>query len=103
MKSQTAYLDSLAVCDKLLGTVSEKVLLEMKSRLYLNLGLTYEKDSEEDCARAKSFMEKALVIARYCFFLLILIAKIVMLLTCIPTSELLFICETSVILLIDCK
>jgi len=67
LQSQTAYLDSLAVCDKLVGTVSEKDLLEMKSRLYLNLGLTYEKDSEEDCARAKSFMEKALVIARYCF------------------------------------
>jgi len=64
LQSQTAYLDSLAVCDKLVGTVSEKDLLEMKSRLYLNLGLTYEKDSEEDCARAKSFMEKALVIAR---------------------------------------
>ena len=69
LQSQTAYLDSLAVCDKLLGTVSEKDLLEMKSRLYLNLGLTYERDSEEDCARAKSFMEKALVIARYCFWL----------------------------------
>ncbi|XP_068698694.1 tonsoku-like protein isoform X1 [Montipora foliosa] len=65
LESQAAYLKSLSAVEKLQGgTVSNKQLLEMKSRLYLNLGLTYEKDSQEDCTRAKSFMEKALVIAR---------------------------------------
>ena len=64
LESQTAYLKSLAVCDKLQETVPGKDLLEMKSRLYLNLGLTYEKDSQEDSSRAKRFMEKALIIAR---------------------------------------
>lgn len=65
LESQTAYLKSLAVCDKLRETVSEKELLEMRSRLYLNLGLTYE--NQKDSSRAKSFMEKALIIARYIF------------------------------------
>ena len=65
LESQAAYLKSLSAVEKLQGgTVSNKQLLEMKSRLYLNLGLTYEKDSQGDCTRAKSFMEKALVIAR---------------------------------------
>ncbi|KAL9976144.1 hypothetical protein ACROYT_G013400 [Oculina patagonica] len=62
LESQTAYLKSLAVCDKLRETVSEKELLEMRSRLYLNLGLTYE--NQKDSSRAKSFMEKALIIAK---------------------------------------
>lgn len=62
LESQTAYLKSLAVCDKLREIVSEKELLEMRSRLYLNLGLTYE--NQKDSSRAKSFMEKALIIAR---------------------------------------
>ena len=62
LESQTAYLKSLAVCDKLRETVSDKELLEMRSRLYLNLGLTYE--NQKDSSRAKSFMEKALIIAR---------------------------------------
>ena len=63
LESQKAYLKSLAVCDKLRGTVSEKELLEMRSRLYLNLGHTY--DAQKDSSRVKSFMEKALIIARY--------------------------------------
>lgn len=62
LESQKAYLKSLSVCDKLREYVSEKELLEMRSRLYLNLGLTY--DTQNDSTRAKSFMEKALIIAR---------------------------------------
>ena len=62
LEAQTAFLKSLDVCDKLHKTISQKELLEMKSRLYLNLGLIYE--NQKDLSRAKSFMEKALIIAR---------------------------------------
>ena len=62
LEAQSAYLKSLSVCDKLRDSVPEKELLEMRSRLYLNLGLIYE--SKDDQARAHSFMEKALFIAR---------------------------------------
>lgn len=69
LESQKAYQKSLAVCDKLGETVSQKEWLEMQSRLYLNLGLTYE--NQKESPMAKSFMEKALVIARYCRLLLL--------------------------------
>ena len=62
LEAQTAFLKSLDVCDKLHRSVSQKELLEMKSRLYLNLGLIYE--NQKDLSRAKSFVEKALIIAR---------------------------------------
>ena len=54
------YLSSQEVCDRLTGTreLSDKELLEMRSRLYLNLGLVCE-NMEELCA-AKDYMQKAL-------------------------------------------
>ena len=62
LEAQTAFLKSLDVCDKLHRSVSQKELLEMKSRLYLNLGIIYE--NQKDLCRAKNFMEKGLIIAR---------------------------------------
>ena len=41
LKAQTAFLESLSVCDQLRDIVKEKELLEMRARLYLNLGLVY--------------------------------------------------------------
>ena len=76
-----AYLRSLDVCDKLGGVVPDKwvfvftcvlldylfcitvrELLEMRSRLYLNLGLVYQTNG--DLQSARKFMEKALSILR---------------------------------------
>ena len=62
-KATTEYLCSLDVCDKLIGHISDRELLEMKSRLYLNLGLVYE--SQGDTRNARKFMEKALGIVKY--------------------------------------
>lgn len=64
MESQKAYLEALSVCDELQGITSETELLEMRSRLYLNLGLVY--DSKNDTPSARKFIDKALHIARYC-------------------------------------
>ena len=62
LNAQAAYQDSLSVCDKLRDSVPEKELLQMRSRLYLNLGLIY--DSRDDLPRSHKFMENALSIAR---------------------------------------
>lgn len=56
------YLRSLDVCDRLTGTLSDRELLEMRSRLYLNLGLVYEMN--EDLVSAKRFCEKALGVVK---------------------------------------
>jgi tetratricopeptide (TPR) repeat protein len=57
------YLKSLNVCDRLVGELSDRELLEMRSRLYLNLGLVYEDQGDIDSA--KRFIEKALGVVRY--------------------------------------
>lgn len=62
VKSQEAYLKSLWICNKLAGVVSEKEILEMKARLYLNLGLVYE--YKQNYKEAMKFVSKALVIAK---------------------------------------
>jgi len=54
----THYLQSLGVCDRLVGQLSDRELLEMRSRLYLNLGLVYE--MKADYHSARMFMVKAL-------------------------------------------
>ena len=54
----THYLQSLEVCDRLVGQLSDRELLEMRSRLYLNLGLVYE--MKTDYHSARMFMVKAL-------------------------------------------
>lgn len=61
-KAEKNYNDSLEVCNKLVSLVSDKEVLEMRSRLYLNLGLVYETRMELQSAR--SSMEKALNILR---------------------------------------
>ena len=63
IKAEKNYIDSLDVCDKLVSLVPDKELLEMRSRLYLNLGLVYETKMELQSARVS--MEKALNILRY--------------------------------------
>ena len=55
-------MDSLDVCDKLVGRVPDREILEMRSRLYLNLGLVYE--TQSDLKSARSSMEKALNIVK---------------------------------------
>ena len=50
------------MCDKLIGELSDKELLEMRSRLYLNLGLVYE--IKGDLKSGRKFMEKALDILK---------------------------------------
>ena len=62
IKAEKNYIDSLDVCDKLVSLVSDKEVLEMRSRLYLNLGLIYE--AEMDVQSARGSMEKALNILR---------------------------------------
>ena len=54
----THYLQSLEVCDRLVGQLADVELLEMRSRLYLNLGLVYE--LRTDYHSARMFMVKAL-------------------------------------------
>lgn len=58
----THYLEGLEVCDRLAGQMSSRELLEMRSRLYINLGLVYE--SREDLRSARKFTEKALGILK---------------------------------------
>lgn len=62
VQAGTYYLQSLELCDQLIGQLSDRELLEMRSRLYLNLGLVYE--MQEDLQSAKRFMEKALNILK---------------------------------------
>ena len=56
------YHCSLDVCDKLIGQIPDKEVMEMKSRLYLNLGLVYE--TQCDTREARKFMEQALSIEK---------------------------------------
>ena len=58
LEAGTHYLQSLDLCDRLMGQLSDTEVLEMKSRLYLNLGLVYER--KKDFQSAKMFMMKAL-------------------------------------------
>jgi len=37
-KSEKSYLESLELCNKLSSNITQKEYLEMKARLYLNLG-----------------------------------------------------------------
>ncbi len=62
-QASLGYQRSLDVCDKLIGQISDREVLEMKSRLYLNLGLVYEIQS--DTREARKFMEKALSIGKW--------------------------------------
>lgn len=62
LQAQLSYRNSLSVCDKLHDIVADKELLEMRSRLFLNLGLVYE---SSDYSLAQKFIEKAVAIARY--------------------------------------
>ncbi|KAL5466879.1 hypothetical protein EMCRGX_G031036 [Ephydatia muelleri] len=61
-KAGTAFLKSLDVCDKLVGSVPEREVLSMRSRSYLNLGLVYE--IRGDYKSAREFMQKALGIVK---------------------------------------
>ena len=52
---------SLEVCGRLRGEVSERELVEMKARLYLNIGLVY--DYQGDQANSAKFIKQAIFIA----------------------------------------
>ncbi|XP_057299968.1 tonsoku-like protein [Hydractinia symbiolongicarpus] len=60
--AQKSYLNSLDIANNLHDVTSDKEVLEMKARLYLNLGLIY--DWEQDTDEALKFVLKALVISR---------------------------------------
>lgn len=62
MKSQKNYMNALQTCDKLRDCLSEREVLEMRARLYLNIGLMYEK--KQDLKEAIKFVQKALVITK---------------------------------------
>ena len=56
-ESLQAYLGSLEVCDQLEDDVGKSELLEMKGRLFLNIGLVYE--AQDDMEQAQHFLEQA--------------------------------------------
>ena len=62
LKAEKHYLESLDICDKLVSRVPDRELLEMRARLYLNLGLVYE--DQLDLRAARGSMEKALNISK---------------------------------------
>ena len=49
------------MCSHLKGVVSERELMEMKARLYLNIGLVY--DYQGDGANSAKFIKQAIFIA----------------------------------------
>ena len=62
LEAQQANLQSLEVCDRLQGTEDDKEVLNMRCRVYLNLGLCYE--LQGDGEKGLKFMKKAFVTAR---------------------------------------
>ncbi|XP_066915098.1 tonsoku-like protein [Clytia hemisphaerica] len=61
-KSEKAYFQSLELCNTLSTSLTPKEFLQMKSRLYLNLGLVYE--WKQDYKEALKFVSKALLISK---------------------------------------
>ncbi|KAG1667601.1 Tonsoku-like protein [Nymphon striatum] len=59
-KAQKAFVRALNMCDKLKDNVSPKELMEMKSRLLLNIGLIY--DERNDLKECIEFIQKAILI-----------------------------------------
>ncbi|XP_022094570.1 tonsoku-like protein [Acanthaster planci] len=60
-KARESFLKSLEVCGLLKGVVSDKELMEMKARLYLNIGLVY--DYQGDNGNSAKFIKQAIFIA----------------------------------------
>ncbi|XP_072013622.1 tonsoku-like protein [Amphiura filiformis] len=60
-KAQQAFLKSLGVCDKLRGSISEKEVMEMRARLFLNLGLVF--DNKQDFKNSAKFIKQAIFIS----------------------------------------
>lgn len=61
-RSEKAYFESLELCNTLNTSLSQKEYLQMKARLYLNLGLVYE--WKHDFIEAMKFVSKALLISK---------------------------------------
>ena len=61
-RSEEAYCESLKLCNKLKTKLPLKEHLQMKARLYLNLGLVYE--WKHDFTEAMKFVSKALLISK---------------------------------------
>jgi NF-kappa-B inhibitor-like protein 2 len=59
-QAQSAFLESLSICDQLRDIVKEKELLEMRARLYLNLGLVFT--NLKNPKKGVRYIEKALAI-----------------------------------------
>ena len=63
--AEKAYLMSQEMCNKLEGIVSNREWLTMKGRLFLNLGLVHESQTDKRNSRkAKKFLECALKLSR---------------------------------------
>ncbi|XP_004618776.2 tonsoku-like protein [Sorex araneus] len=62
LQAQAAFEKSLAIVDeKLEGTLAQRELSEMRTRLYLNLGLTFE--SQQQGALCSEFFKKSIFLA----------------------------------------
>ncbi|XP_055981270.1 tonsoku-like protein [Sorex fumeus] len=62
LQAQAAFEKSLAIVDeKLEGTLAQRELSEMRTRLYLNLGLTFESQQQE--ALCSEFFKKSIFLA----------------------------------------
>ncbi|CAB4035582.1 tonsoku isoform X2, partial [Paramuricea clavata] len=59
-EAKSVFLESLSICDQLKDIVEEKELLEMRARLYLNLGSVYA--NLKNPKKAVRYIEEALVI-----------------------------------------
>ncbi|OWF54535.1 tonsoku-like protein [Mizuhopecten yessoensis] len=61
-RAKDAFFKSLEVCEKLKSSVQNVEYMEMKARLYLNLGLVF--DSSGDLQQCAEFMKKAISISQ---------------------------------------
>ncbi|XP_049621606.1 tonsoku-like protein [Suncus etruscus] len=62
LRAQEAFEKSLAIVDeKLEGTLAQRELSEMRTRLYLNLGLTFE--SQQEATLCSEFFKKSIFLA----------------------------------------
>ncbi|XP_071086168.1 tonsoku-like protein [Haliotis cracherodii] len=60
--AESAFQKSLEVCERLKNSVKNEELMEMKARLYLNLGLVY--DGRGNVRQSAEFMKRAITIAQ---------------------------------------
>ncbi|XP_013407621.1 tonsoku-like protein, partial [Lingula anatina] len=60
-KGEDAFMKSLEVCERLKRSIKNEEYMEMKARLFLNLGLVY--DNKRDEKQCTEYMKRAIMIA----------------------------------------